>query len=75
MPDFVIWGRVEHSGPQEFVALATATPMDLNTGRPIVRLRVCASRDLAEEARDQLVRELGEEVIGRGDCVADVEVE
>ena len=75
MPDFVILGRVEHAGPREFLAIATATPKNLRQGKPLARTKVCVSRALAEAQRDELVRWLGLELAGRGDRVVDVEVE
>jgi hypothetical protein len=77
MPDYRIWGRVEHIGPQQFVAIASAVPDsgDATGNSADVRLQMLPDREGATLARDILVKELGEALRLRGDRVVDVEAD
>jgi hypothetical protein len=68
---------VEHSGPRQYLAIASAT-----LARPgavadqaDVRLRMLPDREGATFARDMLVKDLGEALRLRGDRVVDVETD
>jgi hypothetical protein len=75
--DFRIRGRVEHTGPRQFLAIASAV-----LARPgavadqaDVRLRMLPDREGATFARDILVQDLSEALRVRGDRVVDVETD
>ena len=72
MSDFLVWGRVEHIGVRQFLAIASGVPED-RQDVAIVLTAVAPNLAEANQHRDQLMREVGEKVRARGDRVVDVE--
>jgi hypothetical protein len=72
--DFCIWGRIDQVGPSQFFIVVSAVhdpPIEYD--RTVVLTGEAKSRDDAEAARNELMRELGAKVRARGDRVVDVE--
>jgi hypothetical protein len=72
LADFRIWGRVEHIGVKQFLAIASAAP-DEPAQRAIVLQTISPSLAEANLERDRLMVEMGARVRARGDCVVDAE--
>jgi hypothetical protein len=72
MADFRVWGKVEHIGVKQFLAIVSAVPEDPR-GRPIVLTTITPNLVEANQNRDRLMIELGARVRARGDRVVDVE--
>jgi hypothetical protein len=77
MGDFRVWGRIEHIGPQQFVAIASAIPDEPGAvgDSGDVRLQMLPDREGATLARDVLVKDLGEALQLRGDRIVEVETD
>jgi hypothetical protein len=77
MGEFRVWGRVEHIGPHQFVAIASAVPVAPGAvGESAdVRLQMLPNREGATLARDILVKDLGEALQLRGDRIVEVETD
>jgi hypothetical protein len=74
MVDFRIWGKVEHVGVRQFIAIVSAVPED-HSERPIVLTSITPNLVEANQDRDRLMVELGARVRARGDRVVDVEAD
>ena len=72
MADFRIWGTITRAAPACFVVIASAVH-DPPSDRADVRTGSASSYQAAEQLRDSLIRQLGAEVVARGDRVVDVE--
>ena len=53
-----IWARIEHSGPSEFVAIATAIPENGDPSLVRVLNESATSREIARERARRLVKEM-----------------
>jgi hypothetical protein len=75
--DFRINGRVEHAGPRQFLAIASAVPNRPGAvaAQADVRLQLLPDREGAKLARDILVNDLGEALRLRGDRVINVDTD
>jgi hypothetical protein len=72
--NYRVWGRVEHIGVRQFIAIASGVPENHSD---VAIVLTSVSPDLAEatQQRDQLMREVGAKVRARGDRVVDVEAD
>lgn len=73
MADFRIWGKVEHIGVEQFLAIVSAVPDDAGAQRPIVLTSIQHNLPEANQAKDRLMMNVGAPVRARGDRVVDVE--
>lgn len=71
MADFRIWGRVEHIGVRQFLAIASGVPE--SGARAIVLTGISPSLPEASQDKARLMLKVGEMVRARGDSVVDVE--
>ena len=71
--DFRIWGKVEHIGVKQFLAIASAVPDPPDDQRPIVLTAIVCELVEANQARDRLMKDVGNRLRARGDRVVDVE--
>jgi hypothetical protein len=72
MADFRIWGKVEQIPPAEFFVIASAVPKDGGDGAAVLTT-TASTEDLADSAKQKLMREVGALLRARGDRVVDVE--
>jgi hypothetical protein len=74
MADFLILGRIQHLGPGEFLAIASAVPV-LTTPQDAAEVKtvVTPSLDDAQAELAYLVNAVGESIRSRGHGVVDVE--
>jgi hypothetical protein len=72
MADYRIWGQLTQTGPQQFVAVASAVSIEPDT-RAMVEHVERASRTDAETELERLIMYLGAKVRESGHRVVDVE--
>ena len=71
MADFRIWGRVEHIGVKQFLAIASGVPE--SGDRAIVLTGIAPSLPEANQEKHRLMRKVGDQVRARGHQVVDTE--
>lgn len=72
MSDFRVWGKVEHIGVKQFLAIVSAVPEAIEN-RPIVLTSIVPNLIEANQERERLMVDAGKRVRDRGDRVVDVE--
>ena len=70
-----IWGRVEHGGPKEFVAIATAVPENGDPSEVRTLAQTLPSLQEAQQAARHLVIRMSEIVAMNEGRVTDVETD
>lgn len=75
MAEFLIWGRIEQTGPAEFLVIATAIRADANADGLEVMPNMAASRKEAERVLKDVLVKLGERIRSRGHKIVDVETD
>ena len=75
MSDFHIWGRVEHVGPSQFLAIATAIRADASSDGLDVLHEIASSRETAEVLLKEAMVTLGKRVRLLGHRVIDVDAD
>ena len=71
MAQYRLLARIELIASREYRVTVSAIPLGMSAA--MVRISVEATLDLAQEARDRLLFELGAEIRGLGHQVVDVE--
>jgi len=69
MADYVILGRVEQIGPQEFCATLSAVPAELVIPGTTIETRTLDSHEAAMDFVKETAIRLGGAVLSHGDCV------
>ena len=72
---FRIWGRVEHAGPNEFVAVVTAIPENGDPSGVQTLAEILPSLQAAQATAKRLVSRMGEIVVSNGGRISDIETD
>ena len=72
---FRLWARIEHSGPNEFLAIVTAVPENGDPALVRVLRKTVTSRESAQAAARRLLKEMGRIVRDNEGRITDVETD
>lgn len=72
---WVLWGRIEQTGPNEWAALASALHERAPASCPKVKIHTKETRLAAEACLKDMLTDLGEEIRAAGGRITDVETD